>query len=301
METWTIKKLLDWTTTYFTKHQVEWPHLEAEILLAHALHFKRIDLYVQHEKVLSSEELAHFKGFVERRLQHEPIAYITGFQPFMGLDFIVTRDTLIPRPETEKLVEIAMEEIANSLQLTANSNLPLAVSREPSIADIGTGSGAIAISLAKFLPQVKVIGIDISAAALEVAQQNANKHNVSDRCQFIQGNLLDPLIHRDKVTIDLIISNPPYIPAKDIPTLMADVKDFEPHGALDGGEDGLDYIRQLIDLSANRLTANGLLLFEFGFGQANEIVKYAQNKYAQIKIIKDNAGIERIFKGNKTI
>ncbi|MFA5839195.1 MAG: peptide chain release factor N(5)-glutamine methyltransferase [Candidatus Margulisiibacteriota bacterium] len=292
METWTIKKLLDWTTTYFTKHQVEWPHLEAEILLAHALNFKRIDLYVQHEKVLSSEELARFKGFVERRLQHEPIAYITGFQPFMGLDFIVTRDTLIPRPETEKLVETAIDFFS-----TPNSPLPTPYL----IADIGTGSGAIAISLAKFLPQVKVFGIDISAAALEVAQQNANKHNVADRCQFIQGNLLDPLIHRDKVTIDLIISNPPYIPAKDIPTLMADVKDFEPHGALDGGEDGLDYIRQLIDLSANRLTANGLLLFEFGFGQANEIVKYAQNKYAKIKIIKDNTGIERIFKGNKTI
>lgn len=285
METWTITKILDWTTTYFKTHQVEWPHLEAEILLAYALNFKRIDLYVQHEKVLSSEELARFKGFVERRLQHEPIAYITGYQPFMGLDFIVSRDTLIPRPETENLVETALEHCS----LFTLHPSPF------TIADIGTGSGAIAVSLAKFLPQINVIGVDISAAALEVARQNAIKHNVANRCQFIKGDLLEPL--KEIGPVDLIISNPPYIPAKDIPTLMADVRDFEPHTALDGGEDGLDYIRQLIDKAPNHLKPKGLLLFEFGFGQAEAIRDYAKNKFSEIKISKDNAGIERIFIG----
>ena len=119
MDAWSVNKILNWTTNYFKDHGIEWPHLEAEILLAHALNVKRIQLYVQHEKVLTSEELARFKGFIERRVKHEPIAYITGYQPFMGMDFIVTRDTLIPRPETEKLVESVIDSI-----LSPNSLLP---------------------------------------------------------------------------------------------------------------------------------------------------------------------------------
>jgi len=284
MDTWSITKILNWTTQYFKDHGIEWPHLEAEILLAHALNVKRIQLYIQHVKVLNNEELAYCKGLIGRRIKHEPIAYITGYQPFMGIDFIVTPDVLIPRPETEKLVEIAID-----ISRFTFHDSPF------TIVDVGTGSGAIAVSLAKFIPQAMIIGIDLSSAALEVAKQNAQKHNVTDRCQFMQGNLLDPLKAMEKV--DLIISNPPYIPTKDIPTLMADVKDYEPHSALAGGDDGLDYIRQLLEQAPKLLTANGLLLLEFGFGQAETINDYAKDKFSEIKIIKDNAGIDRIFWG----
>ncbi|MDI6731095.1 MAG: peptide chain release factor N(5)-glutamine methyltransferase [Candidatus Margulisbacteria bacterium] len=292
IDAWSVNKTLDWTTNYFKDHGIEWPHLEAEILLAHSLNVKRIQLYVQHEKVLSSAELARFRGYIERRVKHEPIAYITGCQPFMGLDFIVTRDTLIPRPETEKLVELAID-IINSRSSVVSRNLP--AGRQESLVDLGTGSGAIAVSLAKYLPQVKIIGIDISSAALEVAKQNAVKHNVVDRCRFIRGNMFEPL--QDIGRVDLIISNPPYIPTKVISTLTPDVKDFEPISALDGGEDGLDYIRKLIDGAPNCLKPKGLIILEFGDGQAEKVRSYTKDKFGDTKIIRDPFDKERIFLG----
>jgi len=277
MEVWTIKKLLDWTTDYFKKYAIEWPHLEAEILLAHSLGLKRIDLYVKHEKVLTPEELAKFKGLIQRRSLHEPIAYITGNQPFMSLDFKVNPSVLIPRPETEKLVEVAIDLIK---------------SRDFIIADIGTGCGCIAITLAKYLPEIKVIGIDSSPEAIAIAKENARKHKVENRCEFVVGNMLEPLKNKP----DLILSNPPYIPTADIEKLDPDVKDFEPHQALDGGADGLDYIRKLIEESPKH--ADNLIL-EFGINQAEAVKELAQGKFSEIKILEDTSGKERLFLGVK--
>jgi release factor glutamine methyltransferase len=277
IETWTITKLLDWTTEYFKKYNIEWPHLEAEILLAHSLGLKRIELYTNHERVLTPAELGRFKQLIQRRSKHEPIAYITGVQPFMSIEFFVDRTVLIPRPETEKLVEAAIELL-----------------KQGTVVDIGTGSGAIAISLAKYLPDAKVIGTDSSPAAIEIAKKNAEHHNLADRIEFIVGDLFEPL--KDKV--DMIVSNPPYIPSKEIEKLETDVKDWEPREALDGGEDGLNYIRILIEKAPEHLKPNGHLLFENDYNQSQKVKQLVENcgKYKSIKIIKDLNGKERIIK-----
>ena len=284
MESWTIKRLLDWTTDYFKKYNIEWPHLEAEILLAHALKFKRIELYTKHEQILTPEELGKFKGFIQRRSQHEPIAYITNNQPFMSLDFYVDRSALIPRPETEKLVEVVIDFI-KTLPVTHSPLL---------ITDLGTGSGCIAVSLAKYLPNIKVIGIDSSPEAIKIAQKNAEAHNVLDRCEFVVGDMFQSLLTfmtQKPEEINLIVSNPPYIPTADIDTLETDVKGWEPGGALDGGPDGLDYIKKLIE------QATCPLIFEFGINQAEKIKELAKTKFKEIKILRDNSGTERIFVG----
>lgn len=282
METWTIAKLLDWTTAYFESFKIEWPHLEAEILLSHALNLKRIQLYTNHEKILNQNELNHFKTLIQRRTKHEPTAYITGIQPFMSLDFFVDRSVLIPRPETEKLVEVAIDLIKQSIQTTRFT-----------LTDIGTGSGAIAISLAKYLPAISVIGIDSSSEALKIAQKNATLHNLENRCQFRQGHLLEPISEK----VDMLISNPPYIPSEVIATLQPEVKDWEPQAALDGGKDGFNFINQLLENSPHHLKPKGYLLLEIGFDQAEKVKEKASNYFQTIKIIKDYSGKDRIFLG----
>ncbi|MEA3492904.1 MAG: peptide chain release factor N(5)-glutamine methyltransferase [Candidatus Margulisiibacteriota bacterium] len=272
MEVWTITKLHKWTSRYLNSR------LEAEILIAYSLKLKRIELYINHERVVNEKELADFKKLIQRRKQGEPIAYITGTQPFMSLEFFVDRSVLIPRPETERLVEVVIDH--HGSQLT--------------IADIGTGSGAIAISLAKYLPEIKVIGIDTSPDAIKISQKNAEHHKVSGRCEFRIGNLLEPL----KEKVDLIASNPPYIPTQDIETLETDVKDWEPIQALDGGVDGLDYIRKLVNQAPDYLNSNGRLLIEIGFDQGGKVKSLVENngKYKTIEIIRDLSGKDRILK-----
>lgn len=278
MQQWTITKLHEWTGKYLNSR------LEAEILLAYSLKLKRIELYTNHKRVLNEKELADFKKLIQRRKQGEPIAYITGTQPFMSLEFFVDRSVLIPRPETEKLVEVAIDHISHITPHISHLT----------ISDIGTGSGAIAISLAKYLPEIKVIGIDTSPDAINIAQKNAEHHKVTDRCEFEIGDLLEPL----KEKIDLIVSNPPYIPTKVIETLETDVKDWEPIQALDGGVDGLDYIRKLINQAPDYMNSNGRLLIEIGFDQGEKVKSLAENsgKYKEIGIIKDLNGKERIIK-----
>jgi release factor glutamine methyltransferase len=288
MEIWTITKLLDWTTAYFKKNNIEWPHLEAEILLAHSLDLKRIELYINHERILTEGELKQFKQLILRRSQREPIAYITGNQPFLSLPIYVNRSVLIPRPETEQLVETAI-----GIVKSARAALTSGQTAEWLIADIGTGSGAIAITLAKHLTAIKVVGIDSSAEAVKTAQKNAEHHKVESICQFIVGDLFEPL----KEKFDLILSNPPYIPTSEIDKLDPDVKDWEPRGALDGGEDGLDYINKLIQDSPKHLKGTGSLILEFGMGQARKIRELSANHFKEVKIINDLAGKERIFIG----
>jgi release factor glutamine methyltransferase len=288
MESWTISKTLDWTTEYFKKFNIEWPHLEAEILLAHALALKRIELYTHHERILTEEELGRFKGLIQRRSQHEPIAYITGTQPFMSIEFFVDRSVLIPRPETEQLVEVAIDSLKRSSSPTPR----------PTVVDIGTGCGVIAVSLAKFIPHAKIIGIDSSDQAVKIAQRNADHHKVSNKCQFIQGNMFAPL----KEKVDMIISNPPYIPTDVIGTLDTDVKDWEPREALDGGKDGLDYIRKIITKAYDHLNSDGLLLVEIDHDQGQRAKDNAEKseKYKKIKIFKDLNNKDRILKATKT-
>ena len=226
---------------------------------------------------------------IKRRSQHEPIAYITGNKAFMSLEFYVNRSVLIPRPETEELVETIITLIQNNPSTRQPDN-----PQQITIADIGTGSGAIAITLAKYLKDIRVIAIDSSKDALQVAQKNSQTHQVDQRCQLINGHLLEPLQEK----VDLIVSNPPYIPSSIIEELPVDVKDWEPKEALDGGPDGFDYIRNLIENAPSYLKANGFLFLEIGYDQGEKVTEITttSSKYQSFEILKDTNNHDRILK-----
>jgi release factor glutamine methyltransferase len=279
-----LAEALDWAAHCLKEDQIEDARLESEILLAHALGAKRSSLITQRHRNIETKQLSKFRSYINRRLKHEPTAYIVGCQPFLSLDFKVNRSVLIPRPETELLVETLLNEI----------NERSMVYSLWSIADIGTGSGAIAVSLAKHLPEAKIVGIDSSPEAIKAARENARFHKVENRCEFMISDMFGGL----KAKADIIFSNPPYIPTADIPNLQPEVRDWEPKAALDGGPDGLNYIRKLLTGSPEYLNENGYLLFEFGINQAEAILDLAEGRFKAIRIIKDYAGIDRIFKGS---
>jgi release factor glutamine methyltransferase len=278
-ESWTIKKVLDWTTGYFTKHQMENPHLEAEILLSHALNAERIKLYIDFEKEIDKKSLEVFKGFITRRAKREPTAYITGNKHFMSLNFKVTQDVLIPRPETELLIENAIE-----LSKAYNGNI--------TVLDIGTGSGAIAVSLAKFIDNAEIYATDSSKKALEVAALNAKRHGVEGKIKFIETDLFP----KENLKFDIIISNPPYIKTSDISGLQPEIKDFEPVAALDGGADGLDFYRKIMEKASEYIKENGSILLEIGADQSKDVVGIIKNKLAlkNIRVKKDLSGLDRV-------
>ncbi len=275
-ETWTIKRLVDWTTDYFTKRGIEWPHLEAEILLSHSLRIPRIQLYVQFERVLKEDELAAFKALILRRANREPLAYITGHQPFMSLDFDIDPSVLVPRQETEKLVEVALERVK-----------PLSDAR---VADICCGSGVIGVSIAKYAPQARLSGTDISEGAVRLSASNAAKNGVGERCSFFRGDLFEPL---KGAAFDLIVSNPPYIRSGDIDGLQPEVSRFEPRAALDGGADGLEFYRRIAEGAPAFLAPNGALMLEVGMGQSEQVRGLLGN-FKNVRTVKDLSGIERV-------
>ncbi|MBI5400089.1 peptide chain release factor N(5)-glutamine methyltransferase [Candidatus Saganbacteria bacterium] len=300
METWTITNLLDWTTNYLKRFHIPDNRLEAGLLLAYCLKLRRLDLYLNFERLLSVEEWGRFKTLLERRTQHEPLAYITNNQPFMSLDFYVDRHVLIPRPETELLIEEAVALIshlpAHMGRLAGRHGSSLVISHF-AVADIGTGSGCIAVCLAKYAKNVAVIAIDSSPEALKIAEKNARAHQVNDKCQFILGNLLAPLTS----PVAMIIANLPYIPTAAIAALQPEVKDWEPREALDGGPDGLTYIRPVIEQAPSHLNSNGYLLLEIGYDQGEKVrsIAEATGQYQNIMIIKDLVRCDRILAAQK--
>ena len=276
---WTIMKILNWTKQYFTDKGVENPRLDAEVLLCAVLKCERITLYVDFERPLSETELAQFKQYVVRRANHEPLAYILGEKAFMRNMFKVTPDTLVPRPETELLVE--------SIVMAAE-----AVGGDVKILDIGTGSGAIIVSLLDYLPQAKGVGVDISVGALTVANENAVAIGVVERAGFLRSDVYSALPLDKK--FDIIVSNPPYIPAADIAGLAKDVQN-EPIGALDGGEDGLDFYRRITKEAPLHMVEDGLLAFEIGIYQGEAVAEMCKAAgFGAVAIRKDYAGIERM-------
>lgn len=282
-EVWTIGKILKWTEEYFQKAQLDSPRLDAEVLLAHVLNRpERIYLYVHFDQPLEQSELAAYRECIKRRVQHEPVAYITGHRDFMGLDFKVTKDTLIPRPDTEILVEAVLQRLP-------------AAGENTTLADIGTGTGAICLSLLNYLPKLRAMAVDISPGALAVAQENSLSLGLSQRVEFFQGDLLAPLKAKGEL-LNAIVSNPPYIPKADIATLAADVKAYEPMGALDGGEDGLDFYRRLLAESGDLLKDGGFLAMEVGIHQACQLEALAKDmsQWGKCEILRDLAGIERV-------
>lgn len=284
---WTILALIRWADERFKKEGLATPRLDAEVLLVETLGMDRVGLYTHFDQPLKPDELARFKKLILRRLRREPIAYILGKREFWSLPFKVTPDVLIPRPETEILVSEALKTQAHL------------DGRALHILEIGTGSGAISIALAKGLPIARVVATDLSAKALSVAEENAIENGVREQIHFLQGDLFQPLQKGEK--FELVIANPPYIPREQISSLMPEVRDFEPRIALDGGVNGLDFFRRALPLVGKFLHSAGWFLVEMGAGQDQEILKIAEKipDLNSFDFIKDLAGIKRVFKARK--
>ena len=278
---WTIKTILNWTKQHLEKKGVENPRLDAEVLLCAVLKCQRVKLYLDFDYPLSKEEKALMRTYVERRANFEPLAYIIGERAFMRNSFKVTPATLIPRPETELLVE-ALTKAAPYLRAEGDVK----------ILDIGTGSGAIIVSLLDYLPKAVGVGVDISNDALAVAKENAERIGVKDRVAFRQSDVFSNVPIEKK--FDIIVSNPPYIPAGDIADLDKDVQK-EPRGALDGGADGLDFYRRICAEAAEHLAEDGLLAFEIGINQSEAVCKLClEHGFKKAVVRKDYAGIDRM-------
>lgn len=278
-EIWTIGKLLKWTEQYFGLKGVDSPRLDAEVLLSHVLDKERIYLYVHFDEPLEKDELARYREMIKKRVLRMPVAYIIGTREFMGLSFRVTPAVLIPRPDTEILVQAALDRLKGQEQ--------------PVLADIGTGSGAVCLSLLHYLPELRAMTVDISPEAVAVAQENADALGVADRISFFTGDLLTPL---QGEAFDAIVSNPPYIPDGDIAGLEPEVRTYEPLNALAGGADGLDFYRRLIKEGIPLLRAGGFMAFEAGIHEAAAIAELAAAEPAlgETEILKDYAGIDRV-------
>ena len=277
---WTIGSILRWTEQYFGKKGVETPRLDAEVLLSHVLGRERIHLYVHFDEPLEKAELARFREAVAERARHKPVAYITGRREFMGLDFSVSPAVLIPRPDTEILVEAAAER------------LPMVTAQAPlRFADIGTGSGAIALSVLSLCGGSSADAVDISPEALSVAQRNAAALGLDGRVTFHRGDLLAPLADEAYAAI---LSNPPYIPAAEIDSLAPDVRGYEPLLALRGGTSGMEFYARLLKEAPRCLKAGGFLAVEAGIGQAQRIRVMAGTAWGKAEILPDLAGIERV-------
>lgn len=277
-ETWTLLKLLRWTTDYFTGKGIDNPRLDAELLLAHVLKLNRVGLYLNYDRPLIAAELEAIRPMVKRRGQREPLQYLIGHTEFWSLEFAVTPAVLIPRADTEILVEEALARAGTEGQLL----------------DVGTGSGAIVVSLASELSHWQLTGLDISGEALAVARHNVEKNRVAEQVQLIQGDLAE----LPKCQYDLIVSNPPYIAPHEWDELMPEVRCFEPQIALLAKNKGLDCYQQLAAQATSRLKANGWLLVETGYKQA-EVVKalFSAAGLDELFVRKDYSGQPRVVGG----
>lgn len=281
-DAWTILKVLQWTSDYFKRKGIPQPRSDAEVLLAHALGLERLQLYLRHDQPLAGSELARFRDLVKRRAAREPTQYITGRQEFWSLELEVTPATLIPRPETEVLVEKALE---------------LVESRPVRILDLGTGSGAIALALAHEAPQISVLATDRSPEALEVARRNARRHGLEGRISFACMDLFEAF-RPDGRLFQLVVSNPPYIGDADIPHLPPEVGFFEPRDALRGGGPlGIDLLVRILAQTPPFLQGGGHLLMEIGLGQEDPLARMASEitGIANFQFLKDYSGMVRVL------
>lgn len=277
-ERWTILKVLDSTRAWFEKRGLESPRLDAEVLIADALGLPRVMLYAHFDRPLGEPELAKIRERVRRRGNREPVAYITGSREFWSLPLEVDANVLIPRPDTETLVEVAL-----ALARASGARR---------LADVGAGSGCVALALAKELPEAELTAFDVSAAALAVARRNAERHGVQDRVAFVESDLLQGAAH---ACFDLVVANLPYIPEAEHATLAPDVKDHEPRLALVGGPDGLDLIRRLVEQAPAHLRPGGHLVLEAGATQLLEVARLLEARgFEGAAVRKDYGGLDRV-------
>jgi release factor glutamine methyltransferase len=277
---WTVDKILSWTINHFTSQKIPEPRLSAELLLAKVLNMKRIDLYLQFERILSAKERDRYREYVKRRMKREPVQYILGETEFYGFPFKVTPDVIVPRPETELIIEAVLES-AKSLE-----------SPSLKILDIGTGSGCIAVSLAKLLPDCNIWAIEMSAAALNVARTNADLNEVT--IHFIEGDIFTDT-SSIPTSFDIVVSNPPYVALSDLYELEPEVRDFEPKEALFAGEDGLEFYKKFVDMIPDILNKNGKIFLEIGFDQSDKLEELYSKANYKVQFKKDYNQINRIL------
>jgi release factor glutamine methyltransferase len=272
----TVLEVLQATTAYFKKHSVENPRLNAEHLLAHVLGRKRIELYLEFERVLTESELAPLRNLVKHRGEGEPLQHLLGTVEFCGLTFLCDKRAMVPRPETEELVELVESRIEN---------------QKLKIVDVGTGSGVIALSLAMRFPEAEILGVDISDDALTLAQENANRLNLADRIRFLRSNLLENV----DGTFDLVVANLPYISTQDHHTLSREVL-HDPAVALFASARGDELLRELIAHAPSRLRPDGMLALEIGLGQSEALLSaLAEKNYRDISSKTDYSGVTRFL------
>lgn len=292
-ETWTIGRLLTWTTDYLKQQGSDTPRLDAELLLAEAKGCSRVVLYTQFTDVAAETERTAFRELVRRRAEGTPVAYLLGRREFYSLSFRVTGNVLIPRPETEFVV-VALLDRVKELAKTG-----LSAEKSLSIADVGTGSGILAICAAKYVPNARVTAIDVSPAALAVAKSNAADHAAADRIEFLEGDLLSGL--PAEPTFDFIVSNPPYVSESEFAALAREVRDHEPRQALVAGKRGTEVIERLVTQAADRLTPGGWLIVEIGpmIEAAVRRIVESEPRLELGATIKDLAGLARVVQARK--
>lgn len=281
---WTILKLLNWITEHFTEKDIDAPRLSAELLLADVLKLKRIELYTNFEKVVPEQDLDRLHGLIKRAAQHEPIAYLTGRTEFYCLEFQITPDCLIPRPETELLVERAIEFLKNRTGTQF-------------VCDLCTGCGCIAIAIAKNFLKARIIATDISDDALKIAAKNIRNHQLDKKIKLLCGDLFEPVIPQlDTERFDLIVCNPPYVTASQFQALPKNVRDYEPKLALFAGIDGLDIYRRVIEKAPDFLKPDAALMLEIGYAQGPAVRELLEKTacFKEINIEKDMHDNDRI-------
>jgi release factor glutamine methyltransferase len=285
--TWTIRKLLQWTPEFFQKKGLDQPRLSAELLLSHVLKVPRISLYTDYERVLNESQLTSYRELVRRAATDEPIAYLTGRAHFFNMEFEITRDVLIPRPDTETLVESILQTVRHRSGLEA-----------PRVLDLCTGSGCVAAAIAQNLKSAIVVAVDISPAAVAVAKRNIENLKLIDRVIIEQGDLFEPISKLvDAGPFDIIVANPPYIATAQMATLDASVRDYEPVIALDGGEDGLIIHRRILQGAPAHLMPKGLVFLEIAFDQGPPAKEMATeyDAFEDVRLMKDYGGRDRVL------
>lgn len=282
---WTSKDALDWTADYLARKGDAHPRRSAEWLLSAATGLSRIELYAFHDRPLTPDERAVFRAGIERRAAGEPLQYVTGEMPFRHLVLRVERGVFIPRPETEVLVDASLEA--------------LKVLEAPLVADLCTGSGAVAVSIAYELPSARVIATDVSGPAVEAARRNAVYAGVEDRVQVLEGSLFEPLARELQGTLDVVVSNPPYIPTEAVQALSEEILGYEPMAALDGGVDGLDVARMIALEASVWLKPGGVVAMEVDETRAQAMAAEMAADYECVEVRKDLTGRDRIVVGKK--
>ncbi|MDX9702654.1 MAG: peptide chain release factor N(5)-glutamine methyltransferase [Candidatus Auribacterota bacterium] len=286
---WTILSIIKWGDEYLHRHEIEFSRLTIELMLAKIYNCKRIDLYLQYDQPLTPDELKNLKQMVKERIKGRPLQYILGEVDFFDTNLLVCEGVLIPRPETELLVEAIVADI----DTYKTENCPV-------ILDLGTGSGNISIAVAKKCDSCKIFACDISSKALDIAKENAVRNNVADKINFFKADILHDWNRKTKTEFDYIVSNPPYVSLKDKRELSREVLDFEPHEALFSGERGTEFYERIIDYFSSWLKPDGAMFFEIGINQKQPVLQFLQEKgFYDISMIDDLKRIPRVVRARK--